>query len=825
MKNILLPALLLLLIAAALSATAATATQKELKDARAWRKAHFARPRTSVPAAGTAAEGGRPAGLFVHANHDPVFLNERGGEPLRIGDREYRTGIYAHAVSDVEAFLPEDSVRLTAEVGLDARSGGGSVEFVITDSVGAELYRSPLCRQGMDPVPVDIPLPATDSIHLMVTDGGDDIACDQSDWGDVAVYDSRGKATLLGELGFLQNAASLPPRGPSDTPFFFRYGDSSSDELLPGWEYSAVTEKPDGSRTRTTQVYRDPATGLELRCERTDYVDFPVSEWVLWFRNNGSENTPILSDIRSLDITAPGQGPFLLHHAAGAAITPTDYRPMTTLLTEGEPVSVFPATGRCTGSDWPYFNLETGGRGGLIAVVGWPGQWRCDFVSEGDRARISGGFEMAAFTLYPGEEVRSPLSMVMNYSGDWERAQNIWRSYMLAWGMPKNASPMHVASSSLWYGEMTRADARSQKLFIDRYAAEGFHPAYWWMDAGWYPCGGEWARTGTWEPDPERFPLGLGEVSRYAHDRGSGVIVWFEPERVGDPESRLAREHPEWLLGGTLLDLGDPECLAWLTGHVGDMIEREKIDVYRQDYNIAPASYWRAADTFGRRGMTEIRYVMGYLAYLDALRARFPHLIIDACASGGQRNDPETMRRALPLLRSDSAGDPEGEQNHTYGISYWLPYSGTVTNSFDTYGIRSCFAPSLNTLWDLRRRDLDYGAMRGALDELMTCAAPFVLGDYYPLTPYGTGRDIWTVFQFHRPEEGRGVLLAFRREDCPDNTVEVRLRDLRKDKTYVVRDTDTGEEWEIKGARLAEGLRIVRDQSPASALINFEIKR
>ena len=373
----------------------------------------------------------------------------------------------------------------------------------------------------------------------------------------------------------------------------------------------------------------------------------------------------------------------------------------------------------------------------------------------------------------------------MNYDGNGERARNIWRRFMAAYNMPRGVRPMHTASSSLWYGEMALADAESQKLFIDRYAEEGFDLRYWWMDAGWYPCKGEWARTGTREPDPERFPGGLREVTDYARQKGAGSIVWFEPERVGDPESRLAREHPEWLLGGTLLNLGDPRCLRWLTKYVGDMIEREGIDVYRQDYNIAPAPYWRAADGPRRTGMTEIKYVMGYLAFLDALLARFPGLVIDCCASGGQRNDLETLRRAVPLLRSDSAGGPEAEQNHTYGISFWLPYSGTVTNSYDKYGIRSCFASSLNTLWDMRRRDADYGALRQSVEELMSFAAPFLDGDYYPLTPYGAGNDIWTVFQFHKPEESGGVLLAFRRPECADNTVEVRLRDLRKNALYL----------------------------------------
>ena len=52
-------------------------------------------------------------------------------------------------------------------------------------------------------------------------------------------------------------------------------------------------------------------------------------------------------------------------------------------------------------------------------------------------------------------------------------------------------------------------------------------------------------------------------------------------------------------------------------------------------------------------------------------------MLIDSCASGGRRNDLETLRRAVPLLRSDYIFEPVGEQNHTYGISFWMPFNGT----------------------------------------------------------------------------------------------------------------------------------------------------
>jgi hypothetical protein len=73
----------------------------------------------------------------------------------------------------------------------------------------------------------------------------------------------------------------------------------------------------------------------------------------------------------------------------------------------------------------------------------------------------------------------------------------------------------------------------------------------------------------------------------------------------------------------------------------------------------------------GGQGMTENLYVQGHLAFWDELLRRHPHLRIDSCASGGRRNDLETMRRAVPLLRSDfqhahMPGVVEGNQAHTY---------------------------------------------------------------------------------------------------------------------------------------------------------------
>ena len=298
---------------------------------------------------------------------------------------------------------------------------------------------------------------------------------------------------------------------------------------------------------------------------------------------------------------------------------------------------------------------------------------------------------------------------------------------------------------------MIHADSESQKLFVDRYLEEGLRLDYWWMDAGWYLCDGQWPKTGTWEVDQARFPGGLRPISDHARKKGVKTIVWFEPERVHSG-TWLAEERSDWVLGGRdggLLNLGEPEVREWLTEHVDKLLREEGIDLYRQDFNIDPLAFWQGNDAPDRQGMTENKHVVGYLAYWDELRRRHPDMLIDSCASGGRRNDLETLRRAVPLLRSDYIMEPVGNQGHTYGLSFWIPLQGTGTGSAELtpYTLRSTLVSYFNACIDVRRRDLDYDMIRRVVDQWRDYAINFA-GDYYPLTEYNLDANLWIAWQF-----------------------------------------------------------------------------
>jgi alpha-galactosidase len=330
--------------------------------------------------------------------------------------------------------------------------------------------------------------------------------------------------------------------------------------------------------------------------------------------------------------------------------------------------------------------------------------------------------------------------------------------------------------------------------------------------------------TGTWEVDTQRFPRGLREVADVLHDNGIKFVVWCEPERV-TAGSWLARNHPEWVIGGSnggLLNLGNPEAWAWVVNHFDHLITSEGIDVYRQDFNIDPLSYWRNSDAEDRLGITEIKHVMGYLAYWDALLRRHPEMLIDTCASGGRRNDLETLRRAVPLLRSDYWNDPIAQQSQTYGISLWIPYHGSGMAAADSYWFRSCIFPASRVGCDTRKKDLDYPLIRRMISEFRR-VEPYLLGDYYPLMPYSLENDVWIAWQFDRPETGEGMVQVFRRAKSTLETTSIRLRGLMPEASYSITSLDPLRTLKLGGKELmVEGLHVAIDKRPGAVVLIYE---
>ncbi|MDP2990791.1 MAG: alpha-galactosidase, partial [Kiritimatiellota bacterium] len=487
-----------------------------------------------------------------------------------------------------------------------------------------------------------------------------------------------------------------------------------------------------------------------------------------------------------------------------------------------------------------------------------------------DVLKIRAGLELTRLRLHPGEEIRLPRILLVFWEGEPLTGHNLLRRFLVRHGTPRPGGqpPVTPVSFATWGGTPTSAHiGRIAELKAEHAGCDCY-----WMDAGWYgPKGtqcesvwsGGWAQcAGHWLVNPSAHPDGLRVISDAARKAGMAFILWLEPERA---KSGMLwhKQHPEWFLGtpakdaDLLLNLGIPEARRFATDYISSLITREGVDVYRQDFNMGdPHPLWQAADAPDRLGLTEIKYVEGLYEFWDELLRRHPNLLIDNCAGGGRRIDIETIRRSIPLWRSDYQCYPEfdatGNQIHGIGLNYWIPFSatGTYVRPNDTYDFRSALAAGI-TLTPLINdanqmpKDYPWPWLRTMIAQLKRCRPAFA-GDFYPLLScsatmdnwterlmlticagagsdhqFRSAKDVWMAYQMYRDDLNEGFLVVFRRDQSPFLSAQLVLKGLDGNKRYMGDDAVTGEKREIGGGvLLSEGL-LVQIPNPRESRLFF----
>lgn len=615
------------------------------------------------------------------------------------------------------------------------------------------------------------------------------------------------------------------------TPFSFLYDAKPVAELLGGWKREVKDEPERDGVQRRTLILTDPATGLELTGEVRFFTKHPAVEWVLALRNTGDKPTPLIQNLLPLDVnlTTPAAD-VTLHASHGSTCKETDFLPGSRIVTVSNEVVLMPNGGRSSDGHLPFFNLEWSG-GGLVGAIGWSGQWALMVRrSSPTQTNLRAGQQFGRFSLQPGERVRTPRMLLLWWEGqNLLRGQNAFRRLLLEHYVPRVDGQIAVppVTENGWF-TFSEGNKVTEQNQLEMIASMPANAEYYWLDAGWFE-GGWPGGVGSWVPKADAFPRGLKPLSDAARARGMKFVVWFEPERVA-PGSRIAKEHPEWVLhagqGDGLFNLGDPAARQWLTDHLSTCISDWGINIYRNDFNIDPLRFWQAADKPGRQGLTEIRYIEGLYAMWDELLKRHPGLIIDNCASGGRRIDLEMISRSLPLWRSDTqcGGKPQPvwDQVQTAGLSLYVPLHAAGLWSFDPYVMRSAATTGMNLCMNTMAKDFPMQqAVRGI--EEVKALRPCYLGDYYPLLPIDLNERHWCAWQFDRADTGEGFAVFFRRADSPYSAVDVQLRGLDAKATYEVSFFDTFDPKEkktLRGEELAK-LRVDIPAMPGSQLVRY----
>lgn len=633
-------------------------------------------------------------------------------------------------------------------------------------------------------------------------------------------------------------------------PFSFFYGGKSSDTFIKSWQYQAVKLKSKEPNAEETQyTYTDQKTGLVVKCTVTCFTDFPSVEWVLKFSNTSGSDTPILEKVSVINYAfdAGAKGNFVLHHARGSNAERADFQPVDENLVAGKSIYLTPSGGRSSDKTaFPFFNIEMPGQQGIVGAVGWTGKWFADILQADDKSvSLKSGMEKMHLVLHPKEEIRTPKICLLFWKGDDRMiGHNQFRQFILAHHSRKIDGKFaeYPLSGSFDYGdpapcgEYECLTEEFATALVKRYKQFDILPELFWLDAGWYTgCnglvkGGQWhLNVGNWTVEKTRFPNGLRPVADAVHQTGSKFMVWFEPERVMEG-TQLYNEHPEWLLKlpkskNSLFDLGNEKARIWLIDYISDFLEKEGIDYYRQDFNFDPKPFWDANDKPDRVGISEIKHIEGLYAFWDSLLVRFPKLLIDNCASGGRRLDLETSSRSAPLWRTDyQYGEPNGYQCHTYGLNFYLPIHGTAIYKTDGYTFRSGLGGTAVMNWEVTGKNSEsIAAIQKRIQDYKNIR-PYFYADYYPLTESvnNTGDDVWLAYQLNRPAEKDGIIIAFRRGDCPDEKMEVKLQGLIPEVDYELTDDDTGKKMVKKGDELARGFTLSIPVKPGSLMISYK---
>ncbi|MEW6357468.1 MAG: glycoside hydrolase family 36 protein [Planctomycetota bacterium] len=612
-------------------------------------------------------------------------------------------------------------------------------------------------------------------------------------------------------------------------PFSFAYDGKPSATLLSAWKRTHTKQPAAEGKEKHSVVYTDPATGLEVACEMTFFVDFPAVEWVLNLRNRGAADSPLLENIHVMDLrlAASLKAEVMLHHAHGSTCTATDFLPIAQPVKPKSEIRLAPNGGRSSNGQLPFFNLEWDG-GGLVGAIGWSGQWAM-IVHRDNDVRLLAGQQTTRLRLHPGECIRTPRILLVMWRGsDRMRGHNLFRQVMLAHYAPRIDGELVLppVTENTWFAFNTgNAVTEENQMEAMRPMAKVGVEAFW-LDAGWFE-GGWPSGVGSWTPKPEAFPRGLKPLGDAAREKGMGFVLWFEPERV-NPQSRIAREHPQWVLrageGDGLFNLGDPDARKWLTDYLSTCISEWGITIYRQDFNIDPLRFWQAADAPERQGMTEIRYVEGLYGMWDDLLRRHPKLAIDNCASGGRRVDLETCHRSFPLWRSDTQccqrPMPVQDQVQTAGLSLYVPLHAAGVWDFDPYVFRSVATTGVNLCMDLRGKEASLEKARRAIEETKSLR-PFWIGDCYPLFEINLDESHWCGWQFHRPDLAQGFAMVFRRSQSPYSKARICLRGLVAEEKYIVTFVDRDKKTTLTGADL-QTLSLELESPATSVLILYE---
>lgn len=307
-------------------------------------------------------------------------------------------------------------------------------------------------------------------------------------------------------------------------------------------------------------------------------------------------------------------------------------------------------------------------------------------VNSMGKLRIIQGINPHNFTVHlePSKSFEAPEA-VMTYAHDGWNAMSsnmhsFIRSHIVRGEWKDKERPVLLNSWEANYFKFN-----DSKLLKQAKAAKEAGIELFVLDDGWFgKRNDDTSSLGDWHENREKLTNGLRGLANRINELGLEFGIWVEPEMVNEV-SDLYLAHPDWAVkvpgqehsmgrNQMFLDLTREEVCTYLIEEMSRVFSSANITYVKWDMNRIFSDYYSSSLPPERQQEFSHRYILGLYHILEELTKRFPKILFESCASGGNRFDLGMLCYMPQIWASDNT-DAICRAAIQTGYSYGYPMS------------------------------------------------------------------------------------------------------------------------------------------------------
>lgn len=339
------------------------------------------------------------------------------------------------------------------------------------------------------------------------------------------------------------------------------------------------------------------------------------------------------------------------------------------------------------------------------------------------------------------------------------------------------------------------------------------------MDDGWFGSK-KYPRTesqglGDWEINQDKLPKGIGQLVADAKANNIKFGIWIEPEMGNWKNCELWEKHPDWFLqnkgrepkvgrGGSqaTLDLTNPKVQDFVFDIVDNLMTKyPEIAYIKWDANIGIYNYGSEYLPKNRQSHIYIEYQRGLEKTLQRIRAKYPDLVMQACASGGGRVDYGNLPYFDEVWTSDNT-DAFQRLYIQWGTSMFYPANimGAHVSASPNHQtgriipLKFRFDVAMTGRLGIEMKPSDFNPQekefaKRAIADYKRLREVIQLGDLYRLkSPYEGNRDAMSLM-YVSPDKAKAVFFGFKMKHfCNQYAPRFTMAGLDPNKNYKIHE-------------------------------------